>query len=180
MHFVDDELIHRRGSEVVTLPVVGVGVGDDAIADRACHVAGIGVDPGDYLFAGHENEAVLVAHLRPDRLTVPVAVVLADELEFGRADLLSVIFVTRWLSCPVIERSSDGDGLGVWGPYSKRSATIDETDAHAFSAVGVVRGDRTCGGVVGHRSPCCRNNHSQRYPSEVWKRASLMDRPWLR
>ena len=177
VHLVDDELVQGRGSEVVTLPVVGAGIGDDAIADRARHVAGVRVDAGDHLVTVDEDETVLVAHRGTGGLAVPVAVVLADELELGRANLLGVVIVSPGLGCPVVEGSGDGDCLGVRGPHAERGATVDERDTHALGTAGVVGGNWIVGiragfagrflRIVGHRSPCRRNNHGQRYPSVV-------------
>lgn len=163
VHFVDDHLIEGGGGEVVPLPVVGIWIGDDRVADRTRHMTGVGVDAGDHLLAVDEDESVLLANLRPGHLAVPVTIVLTEQLVRGGLHLLYVILAAIGLGSPVVEGAGDGNGLGVWSPHPECGAAIDDGHAHALGALGIVDGNgvvgvhtQTSGGdprVVGHRSP---------------------------
>ncbi len=119
VHLVDDEVVPGRHPEFLVAPVEARRVVDDAVADRARDVSGIGIHPRQVALARPDSEPILVAltrarHVRGPRVARPVGVTLERRL-VGR---------------PVVECAGHEDGLGVRGPDAERRPATAWDSAH--------------------------------------------------
>ena len=117
MQFVDDELIAPREMEVVSLPVEARVV-NDGVADRAGHFAGIRVDALDLALRRGQQVSVLIADLGLGNVGVPVAVL------FGLHGMPVAV--------PAVERSDDGNPLGIRRPHAEANSSRVRNGSHAF------------------------------------------------
>src|SRR4029450_7762823 len=114
--FVNDEFVPRREMEVVPLPVEARIV-DDGVADRGGHLAGIRVDARERALRCGQEKPVLIADMRLGYVGVPGAVRL------GLHGMLVAV--------PVVERSDDGDVLGMRRPHAERDSPRVKHGSHA-------------------------------------------------
>ena len=117
VQFVDDQFVVRRAVGVHLLPVVGRMVVDHAVADRAGHLHGVRVDPGEGVLAVGDLVPVLLPDLGRRHEAVPVAGALVDQL------------VSRIV--PVVELAEDRHLVGVWRPNPERDPVGGGDRTHA-------------------------------------------------
>lgn len=116
MQFVEDELVPRREMEVVALPVEARVV-DNGVADRGGYLAGIRINARACALRRSQQKSVLIADLCLAHVGVPGAVLLG-------------VHGMR-VAVPVVERSEDGDVLGMRRPHAERDAPRVRHGAHA-------------------------------------------------
>ncbi len=117
MQFVDDEFVARCEMEFVALPVE-IRVVDDGVADRAGHFAGIRVDPLELAFRRGQQVTVLIADMSLGNIGVPVAVFL------GLHGMIVAV--------PAVERSDNGNPLGIRRPHTEPNSPRMRNGSHAF------------------------------------------------
>ena len=161
MQFVDDELVPRREMEIVPLPVEARVV-DDGVADRAGHLAGIRVDALELALRRGQQVPVLIADTSLGNVSVPVAVLL------GLHGMIVAV--------PVVERSDDGNPLGIGRPHAEPDSPCMRNGSHAldfrFTAhVGLLttrEGVSRITAASRRRTPClqdqlCEDDRRKRY-----------------
>src|SRR4030095_10039325 len=117
MQFVDDELVAPHEMEVIALPVKGRVV-DNGVADRAGYLAGIRVDALELALRRGQQVAVLISDMSLGNVGVPVAVLL-------RLHGMPV-------AVPVVERSDDGNPLGIRRPHAEPNSPRMRNGSHAL------------------------------------------------
>src|SRR4030095_11626671 len=117
MQFVDDDLVAPHEMEVIALPVEGRVV-DNGVADRAGYLAGIRVDAPELSLRRGQQVAVLIADMSLGNVGVPVAVPLG---------------LHGWpVAVPGVERSDNGNPLGIRRPHAEPNSSRVRNGSHAF------------------------------------------------
>ena len=109
--------LRAREMEVVPLPVEARVV-DDGVADRAGYLAGIRVDALELALRRGQQVAVLIADMSLGNVGVPVAVLL------GLHGMLVAV--------PAVERSDDGNPLGIRRPHAEPNSPRMRNGSHAL------------------------------------------------
>jgi hypothetical protein len=117
MQFVDDDLVAPHEMEVIALPVKGRVV-DNGVADRAGYLAGIRVDALELALRRGQQVAVLITDMSLCNVSVPVPV------------LLGLHGMT--LAVPVVERSDNGNPLGIRRPHAETNSPRMRNGSHAL------------------------------------------------
>src|SRR4030095_16035844 len=117
MQFVDDDLVAPHEMEVIALPVEARVV-DNGVADRAGYLAGIRVDALELALRRGQQVSVLITDMSLGNVGVPVPVLL------GLHGMLAAV--------PVVERSDDGNQLGIRRPQADTNSPRMRNGSHGL------------------------------------------------